>query len=251
MTCRSDPPTWGHNPAGNGPTRLYWTDERIVCAMYELEAGDGFPRRYDDYEAVTSGRPDLPGAKAIARYSGTRGPGSWPRAIERAGIERAQSLKRAHVTDDELEYLHRWAGIKSLRDIEIHLRRPPRWAKQQLRTIGVRAREMQGKFTAHHLARTINVSIHRILYACRDGRLPAAKHNGSWQIDPADVKANIVWLTAPKKTHTSTPPTTHHGYSGVVRHVDGRRSRKWQRQLSRAVKEQRITDARRKAGLRT
>jgi len=248
MTCRTASPKFGASPTGN---RKYWTDERIVCAMYDLENGDGFPRRFDDYEELTAGRPDLPTANTIARYSRTAGPGSWPRAIERAGIERAQTFSGAHATDEEIAYLHQWAGIKSLREIDLALRRPAGWAKAQLMKIGVRARDIQGKFTAHHLARTINVSIHRILDACRDGSLPAEKHNGSWQIEPTDVKANIDWLTAPKKTHKQTPATTHHGYAGITRHVDGRRSRKAVAPEALLRRRKRIREARRKAGLRT
>ena len=219
MCCRSSPPSW-QGTIGN---QLYWTNDRIVCALVALADSGPLPPTYPDYQRLKAHRANLPSARHVSAYGGG-GHGSFRRAYERAGVQKAASLKGAHWTQREIAFLLTNAGVLSLHDIEIHLRRAPRAAYEKLQQLGVRARDNQGDYTVQQLAQHLKISLHRVYDAVRTGRLAGTKRNGYWQIAPADIAMSLAWLTRPKETHTSTPPRYEDYYqvNNLRRNVAGK-----------------------------
>ena len=94
-------------------------------------------------------------------------------------------------------------GATSARDAEI----------RHMKESGLRAKE---------IAFEMGVSL-RTVFRVLEGDGDGATTGFYWQIDPESVEENIAWLTRPKVTHTSTPPSTADYYKrhGLKRNGKG------------------------------
>jgi len=208
-------PGWGAKTR-RGRIPKYWTEKRVLRGMRKLYGELGVVPNDRAYLVLKKGRLNLPPAMEIRRFGGNGGRGSvcWKLAWEKAGFAVPQRRSWATWSEEEDRFLLENAGRLTLKQIAVEMGRSWHACKRRCYDLAVWAREARGWYTGQRLAQELNVSLARIYGAIHSGRLRAERPPGRpyWQIDPASVEENRDWLTAPKKTHTSTPPRTTDWY---------------------------------------
>ena len=217
-------PAWGRCPPGK---QVYWTPERVLEGL-RLAAAElnPLPTSSDAYNRLKKGRMDWPTAKKVLEYFG-----AMARGWLAAGIPR----RRVHLTDSrwtevEDEYLLTMAGSIRLVDIARALNRSYQAVRVRVgsKGFGLKARQNQGYLTAAEMAKEYHCSYHRLLDLLTKGvvkgRYRPKLHR--WEIDPADVRDEIVsLLRLPKRTYKRTPPDYGDYYQRYgIRRINGKRT---------------------------
>jgi len=198
-------PSWGQ---GVGFKRKYWTAARVIAGMRRVREELGyFPLHDRHYNPLKRGRLDWPRAKLIRALGGS-GRSAWRLGMIRAGLSMdIPGWSNGAWREDEDEYLLENAGRLTLKRIGFHLGRTWGACKRRLYDLGTRARDARGYYTGMLLAQELGIPLTRVYLGIATGRLLAQRPPGRpyWQIDPDSIEAAREWLTAPKRTHSTTP----------------------------------------------
>ena len=198
-------PAWQRSP---GYGRPYWTRERVIAGMRRVREELGyFPLQDRHYNPLKRGRLDWPRAELI-RALGGGGRSAWRLAMIKAGLSKdVPGWSNGAWREDEDEYLLENAGRLTLRRIAFHLGRSYGACRRHLYDLGTRARDARGYYTGMLLAQELGIPLSRVYDGIATGRLVAHRPPGRpyWQIDPDSVEVARDWLTAPKRTHSSSP----------------------------------------------
>ena len=197
-------PAWGKAPPGK---QVYWTRERVLEGLRSAAAElDPLPTSSDAYNRLKKGRMDWPTAGKVLEYFGGMARGWLAAGVSRRRVQ----LTNSDWTAAEDEYLLTMAGTIRLMDIACALNRSYQAVRGRIgsKGFGLRARQNQGYLTAAEMAKEYGCSYHRLLELLAKGiikgRYRPKLHR--WEIDPADVRDEIVsLLREPRRTHKTTP----------------------------------------------
>lgn len=198
-------PAWGKSP---GRGKVYWTRERIIEGLraYAKDHRGQLPESHG-YTATKKGRPEYPTTEAVLKHFGT-----FAAAWEAAGAAKSRYRKTWTAwTDEENELLLDLAGRMTLELVAKRLNRTRGACRRQLFTLQAgRARDVPGLLSATEVAEQYGCPLHRVSTLIARGQLPAKRVQGGhyWRIDPAHCERIRHLLTAPKRTHRSSPPDT-------------------------------------------
>lgn len=205
LPVRKGPPGWGHGKPGEGK---YWTPSRVKSALKRYAASNPGPLPTSDHvwNAIKKGRMELPTSASILDLWGTMrfawlAIGADPTRVKALGTRWSKAEKR---------FLLDHAGTYTLEQLARRLGRTYASVRTMLgaKGFGIKARENQGYMSALVVAKEYGCSYNRLLQLLNDG---AVKGTYSlklhrWLIDPADAEGAKSLLTAPKRTHVTTPP---------------------------------------------
>lgn len=200
---RRTSPSWAGSPFGN---KRYWTKERTLEGLkdFSLKHWNHLPTGEEEYSRMKKGHMEWPTAHRVLEHYG-----SLVKAWEAVGYKVSHS--NAPWTQEDDDFLLEHAGEMTLKRIGKRLRRSWMACKRRLYDLEAgRARDVSGHLSATQVAEEYNTSLNRVYKLIQRGTLPARKVAGGhyWRIDPEDCEAVRELLTAPKRTHTTTPPDT-------------------------------------------
>lgn len=198
-------PGWGKGTPGGG---TYWTKERTNDALkqYVSETTGPLPASDDEWNRIKKGRLDLPTFGKVSEYFGTM---AW--AWKSIGAARSRiTVLNSRWSQAEKNYLLDHAGQEPLTMLAARLNRSYASVRTMLgaKGYGLKARENQGHLTALVVAREYGCSYTRVCALLASGELKGdySERLHRWRVDPADAEAVRGLLTAPKRTHVTTPP---------------------------------------------
>lgn len=153
-----------------GSHKRLWTREHVVerLAQAAKELPGPLPCCDADYNRLKKGRLDWPTSSRVLEYFG-----SMAHAWLAAGVEKERiRLDNLDWTGEENDYLLDHAGIDTLEQIALHLRRSRGAVHRHLYELGVHARDSQGMLSAAQLAKEYKCPYHRIRAALAAGQIP-------------------------------------------------------------------------------
>lgn len=196
---------WGKGRPGR--TR-FWTRERTLDGLRDFARRNRgpLPSSDHDYSVLKKGHLEWPTATRVLEYFGTMAD-AWAAAgasksrYQRGWVEWSQA-------DDDL--LLDLAGEMTLKVIAKRLGRSWSACKRRLYDLGAgRSRDVSGHLSMMQVAKEYGCPLSRVKKLVRDGVLPAKRIQGGhyWRILPEDCERVKHLLAAPKRSHTSTPPS--------------------------------------------
>ena len=217
-------PAWGRCPPGK---QVYWTRGRVLEGLRLAAAElDPLPTSSDAYNRLKKGRMDWPTAGKVLEYFGGMARGWLAAGVSRRRVQ----LTNSDWTAAEDEYLLTMAGTIRLMDIARALNRSYQAVRVRIgsKGFGLRARQNQGYLTAAEMAKEYRCSYHRLLEFLAKGVLKGKYRSKlhRWEIDPADVRDEIVsLLREPRRTHKTTPLDVGDYYQRYgIRRINGKRT---------------------------
>lgn len=196
-------PTWGSGSFGG----KFWTPERIEAGLRDFaERHQGkLPSSDHAYKALKRAHPEWPTAAAVLEQWG-----SMVLAWQALGMPRSRYSSSNHDwSQEDDDVLLGLAGEMTLKLIARRLGRSWQACRRRLFDLGAgRARDVSGHLSMMQVAAEYGCPLTRVKRLVRSGELPAKRVYGGhyWRIAPEDCEAIKEKLSAPKVTHTSTPP---------------------------------------------
>lgn len=200
---------FGHGRPAGETGRTFWTEARVIAGMQDFIAHHRgpLPNSDHDYSRMKKGHLEWPTAEKLLHLWGSMA-GAW----EAAGAPKSRYTRKWNEwTQEEDDYLLEHAGEQTLKVVARALGRTWSACKRRLYDLGAGpARNVSGYMSILQVAAHYNCPITRVKRLVDRGDLPAKRVVGGnyWRIAPEDCEHIKDRLTAPKRTHSTTPPAS-------------------------------------------
>lgn len=200
---------FGHGRPAGEAGRTFWTEQRVLAGLRDFMASNPgrLPNSDHEYSRLKKGHMEWPTAEKVLHFWGT-----MANAWAAAGAPKSRYTRKWNEwTQAEDDYLLEHAGEQTLKVIARAMGRTWGACERRLYDLGAGpARNVSGYMSILQVAAHYNCPITRVQRLVKSGGLPARRVTGGtyWRIAPEDCERIKDKLTAPKRTHSTTPPAS-------------------------------------------